>query len=164
MWRLLHALRRSATLTAFRVWLIGSRVQPGKAESDIDLLLSPRDGAPVNDGAIELALWHCRHYGLYRADPVALVDPCFRDGGPAQGCMVLQPNATLKTMKLFSPKLQLLVESGRIATYRRTGQFSIEYCRLAHEASYYRKLPYRDVDGVSYRFLRPAIELTSSPK
>src|SRR5580704_2300786 len=65
MWRVLLALRASTEFDCFRMWLVGSRLEPGRHESDIDILLSPQRRLALSDPTIERALWFCRHYGLY---------------------------------------------------------------------------------------------------
>jgi hypothetical protein len=159
MWRFLRDLRTAAALAPFRIWLIGSRVQPGNDESDTDLVLSPRVGWTLSDEIVDRGLFCCRDYGLYGANPPCAVDPCFRAAGPTLNVAALQPDTVLKSIKLFSPKLTRLVLAGRIREYRRLGNFSIEYCRRAEETNYYRKLPRRSFDGLLCPYLRPAIEV-----
>lgn len=156
----LGRLRAAPVLQSFRLWLVGSRLEPGKELSDIDLVLSPRGDCALSDGGIEEALWHCRHFGLYAADVPCLIDPCFRVAGPTLFRVPLQPDAVLQTSKLFSPKLARLVREGRIQQYRRFGRFSIEYMRKAEETEYYAKLPTGAFDGSRASYLRPAVELT----
>src|ERR1700760_3524460 len=67
--RVLHDLRSAADLDPFRLWLVGSRVEPGKAGADVDVVLSPRHGASPGGHLVEAALLHCREYGLYGATP-----------------------------------------------------------------------------------------------
>ncbi len=40
MVQVLRTLRESHALRSFRMWLVGSRVEPGRDTCDIDLLLS----------------------------------------------------------------------------------------------------------------------------
>jgi hypothetical protein len=159
MWALLRKLRATSLFDPFRIWLIGSRVQPDKCESDIDLILSLRAGFTLDDRTVERGLWYCRDYGLYSANPACVVDPCFRADGPTLAMAALQPHTVLKGIKLFSPKLMRRVLAGRIRDYRRLGEFSIEYCRRAEETGYYQKLPKGRFDGRLYPYLRPAIEV-----
>jgi len=161
MWRVFHELRACYELEQFRIWLAGSRVQPGNDDSDIDIVLSPRPGLSPDDATIERALWHCRNYGLYQANPACVIDPCFRTRGATLDLVPLQPLLILQTIKLFSPRLMRLVVSGRLQEYRRVGFFSIEYSRPAKDTDYYKKLPKRVFDGRLLAYLRPAIEITS---
>jgi hypothetical protein len=159
MWSVLRELRAASELAPFRLWLVGSRVELGNNASDIDLVLSPRVGFSLDDRSIESALWYCRHYGLCEANPQCVIDPCFRIHGPTLGIAPLRAATVLQTVKLFSPKLSLLVAAGRIKDYRRLGRFSIAYLRRAKEADYYGKLPRRQFDGFQSAYLRPAIEI-----
>jgi hypothetical protein len=159
MWRVLLALRPNPNLDSFRIWLVGSRVDPGRFESDIDVVLSPRAGFPLSDQIIERALWYCRNYGLYVSNPPVVVDPCFRAAGPTVEFKALRSHSILKTIKLLSPKLTQEVLAGRIRKYRRLGYFSIEYCRRAGDTHYYAKLPQRSFEGSRSPYLRPAIEV-----
>ena len=159
MWDFLRKLRTASEVEPFCIWLIGSRIQPGRNQSDIDLVLSPRAGLWPADELIERGLWYCRNYGLYVSRPACLVDPCFRAGGPAQHIEALVPGRVLKTTKLFSPKLMRAVSAGRIRDYRRLGYFSIEYCRKAEDTDYYIKLPTQSFDGSQLPYLRPAVEV-----
>lgn len=161
MWRALRALRAHSNLNSFRIWLVGSRVEPGRFESDIDVILSPRAGFPLRDQTIERALWYCRNYGLYLASPRVVVDPCFRAAGPTLELSALRPHSILKSVKLLSPKLTQEVLAGRIRGYRRLGYFSIEYWRRTGDTNYYAKLPRRSFGGRQSPYLRPAIEVVS---
>ena len=158
MWRILGELRAAPVLQPFRLWLVGSRVESGKASSDVDLVLSPRVGYALSDALIERALWYCRYFGLYAAKPACVLDPCFRAGGPTLAIGPLQPDTVIKTIKLFSPKLAKLIRDGQISEYRRIGRCGIEYIRRASDTEYYRKLPSRAFDGVPLPYLRPAID------
>jgi hypothetical protein len=159
MWRILRELRAASLLKPFRLWLVGSRVDPGK-DSDVDLVLSPRPSFFLSDAIIERALWHCRNFGLYVANPRCVLDPCFRRGGPTLAVVPLQPHAVQQTCKLSSPKLANLVLNGSISRYRRFGRFSIEYLRIAEHTGYYGKLPSRVFDGSLSPYLRPAVEIS----
>jgi hypothetical protein len=159
MWRLLRGLRRHPDFDPFRIWLVGSRVQPGRNGSDIDIVLSVRDGWSPGELAIERALWRARDYGLHAATPVCLVDPCFRAFGPTITTIALRSNAVLTSIKLFSPKLMKEVFAGRVRNHRRLGHFSVEYSKHAGETSYYAKLPIRNFGGILSPYLRPAIEV-----
>ena len=161
---LLHQLRATAVLDPFRFWLVGSRLEPGKDWSDVDLVLAPRTQSTVSDESVERALWHCRNFGLHgggesgSSHQCCLIDPCFRCTGPALEQVPLEPQTVLQTSKLFSPKLAKLTAEGRIKQYRRFGRCSIEYLRKAGDTDYYAKLPRLDGSGASY--LRPAVEIT----
>ena len=164
MWRILRELRAASVLEPFRLWLVGSRVDPGMESSDVDLVLAPRAGSLSSDVIIERALWYCRNFGLYVANPPCVLDPCFRHGGPTLASFPLRPDTFLQTLKLFSPKLAKLVLDGHIPKYRRLGRFSIEYLRRAGDTGYYGKLPIRVFDGSLSSYLRPAVEvLTGDP-
>jgi hypothetical protein len=160
MGRVLRDLRAAPELGPFRIWLVGSRVEPEKRGSDIDLVLSPRPGTLPSDYRIEHALRYCREYGLYGASPACVIDPCFRVGGPTVGLVPLPPRVVIKTVKLFSPRLSDLVARGRIRECRRLGDISIEFVRRAADTDYYGKLPRGDFDGSRLPYLRPAIEVT----
>lgn len=159
MWRLLRELRTYSVFEPFRLWLAGSRLRPGKVMSDIDIVLSPRAGFTLSDQIIERGLWFCRDWGLHSASPACLLDPCFRAGGPRLDVVPLLPHEVLKGIKLFSPKIMSKVLSGQIREFRRIGLFSIEYCRVAVETSYYRKLPRRNFGGHLFPYLRRATEI-----
>ena len=161
--KVLSRLRTATVLDPFRLWLVGSRLEPGREQADIDLVLSPHTAEEVSDEMVEGALWHCRDFGLHGirepgAKPGCLIDPCYRCGGPAVEKVALEPGTVLQTSKLFSPKLAKLTAEGRIEQYRRFGRFSIEYLRKAAETDYYAKLPRCSDTGASY--LRPAVEIT----
>jgi hypothetical protein len=162
LWRILGELRAASVLDPVRLWLVGSRVEPGKVSSDVDLVLSPRAGFALSDCLIERALWYCRYFGLYVADPQCVMDPCFRAGGPAETIVPLQPDTIIQTLKLLSPKLARLVAAGQISQYRRAGRRSIEYVRRAGDTDYYKKLPKRNFDGEPSPYLRPAVEIRFS--
>jgi hypothetical protein len=159
MWRLLHALRAAPELEPFRIWLVGSRVQSGRAESDIDLVLSSRDGLPPCDEGVERALWHCRNRGLYASNPVCIVDPCFRPDGPRTTVAPLPPRSILKGVKLLSPRLLREALAGGLEGCRPVGRFSVEYSRRAGDTNYYRKLPIGPFSDSQSPYLRPAIEV-----
>jgi hypothetical protein len=160
MWHVLRELRNAPHLERFRLFLVGSRVDPGNETSDIDLVLAPSPGAGFTDVLIERALSHCRGYGLYGRTPASLIDPSFRRAGPSFRTVPLLPTTVLQTAKLLSPKVARLISQGCIQHYRRFGRFSIEYWREAGDASFYQKLPRQRFDGSLYPFLRPAIEVT----
>jgi hypothetical protein len=159
MWRILGKLRAASVLEPFRLWLVGSRVDPGKESSDVDLVLSSRAGFFLSDVIIEQGLWYCRSFGLYVANPRCVLDPCFRAGGPTLALVPLRPHTVLQTTKLFSPKLAKLLLDGRLPQYRRLGSFSIEYQRRAEDTDYYGKLPSRVFDGSLSSYQRPAVEV-----
>ena len=73
----LRDLSAASELQSFRIWLVGSRLEPGRTGSDIDLVLSPRPGTLPSEHLIEHALWYCREYGLYGSAPSCVIDPCF---------------------------------------------------------------------------------------
>ncbi len=160
-WDILRALRKAPELAPFRLFLVGSRLDPGNEKSDIDLVLAPRSGSPFSDYRIERALLHCREYGLFGTNPACLIDPGFRRQGPSLRAVPLAPTTVLQTAKLFSPKLARLVSAGTIQDYRRFGRFSIEYWRRAGESGFYQKLPRQRFNGVLSPYLRPAIEVTA---
>lgn len=164
MGRVLRDLRAASELQSFRVWLVGSRVQPGRSGSDVDVVLSPRAGTSPGDHLIDHALWYCREYGLYGATSTCVIDPCFRMGGPTVAVVPLRPDAMIKTVKLFSPRLARLVTRGRIREWRRSGDVSIEFVRRAGDTDYYGKLPSGDFDGSLCCYLRPAIEILSADR
>jgi hypothetical protein len=159
MWRILRELRSTSALGPFRLWLVGSRVDPGKETSDVDVVLSPRAGFSSSDVIVERALWCCRNFGLYVANPPCVLDPCFRPGGPTLAIVALRPHTVLQTFKLFSPKLAKLVLDGRVPQHRRFGRFSIEYLRRAEDTDYFGKLPSRLFGGSLSSYLRPAVEV-----
>jgi hypothetical protein len=160
MWCILRELRSAPELERFGLFLVGSRLDPGNSASDIDIILAPRPASAFTDARIESALWYCREYGLYRANPACLIDPSFRHQGPSFRAVPLLPGTVLQTAKLLSPKLARLVREGGIQHYRRVGRFTIVYWRQAGETSFYQKLPVRPFDGVLCPYLRPAIEVT----
>jgi len=162
MGSVLRDLRAAPELHAFQLWLVGSRVQPGRDASDIDLVLSPRSGTVPSEHGVERALWCCREYGLYRGSPACVIDPCFRLVGPTLAQVPLRPDAVIKTVKLLSPKLVHLVLRGRIRHFRRVGHLAIEFVRRAAETEYYGKLPRADFDGSRSPYLRPAIEVIAT--
>jgi hypothetical protein len=160
MWNTLRELRKAPELARFGLFLVGSRLDPGNEASDVDVILAPRPGSAFTDARIERALWHCREYGLYGANPACLIDPSFRRQGPSCRAVPLPPTAVLQTAKLFAPRVARLVSEGRIQHYRRFGRFSIEYWRQAGETDFYKKLPQQRFDGSLCAYLRPAIEVT----
>jgi hypothetical protein len=157
--RVLHDLRAAAELRSFRIWLVGSRLEPGRTGSDIDLVLSPRAGTWPSEHLIGQALWYCREYGLYGAIPACVIDPCFRVDGPTVDLVPLRPHVTIKTIKLLSPRLADLVTRGRIRESRPVGEVGIELVRRAQDTDYYGKLPLGDFDGSRWPYLRPAAEI-----
>jgi hypothetical protein len=159
LWHILRDLSAAPELSFFRVWLVGSRLASGRTGSDVDLVLSPRPGTLPSEHLVERALWHCREYGLYGVEPACVVDPCFRLAGPTVTLVPLLPDARIKTVKLFSPRLADLVRRGRIRECRRVGDVSIEFVRRAGDTDYYRKLPRKDFDGSRRPYLRPAIQV-----
>ena len=159
--RALRDLRAAAELDSFRLWLVGSRVDPGQEGSDVDVVLSPRPGAVQSVDLIEHALWHCREYGLRGTTPACVIDPCFRVRGPAVAVVPLRPHDVIKTVKLLSPRMAALATRGRLREWRRLGEISIEFLRRAEDTDYYGKLPRGDFDGSRWPYLRPAIEITS---
>jgi hypothetical protein len=164
MRRVLRELRATAELKPFRLWLVGSRVQPGNTGSDIDVVLSPRAGVPPDEHLIERALWHCREYGLYGANRACVIDPCFRTAGPTLHLIPLQPRVLIKTVKLFSPRLVRLLTLGRLSACRSVGEVCIEFVRTAEDTDYYRKLPRRVFGGSQCPYQRPAIEIPCSAR
>jgi hypothetical protein len=157
--RVLRDLPAASELQSFRIWLVGSRLEPGRTGSDIDLVLSPRPGTLPSEHLIEHALWYCREYGLYGATPACVIDPCFRAGGPTVALVPLRPHVRIKTVKLLSPRLADLVTRGRIPVCRRVGDVGIEFVRRAEDTDYFGKLPRGDFDGSRWPYLRPAIEI-----
>jgi hypothetical protein len=154
-------LRGASALESFRLWHVGSRVEPGRDGSDIDVVLSPQPGTMPSDHLIERALWYCREYGFYGATPRCVIDPSFRALGPTVALAPLPPRAAIRTIKLFSPRLASLLRQGRIAECRRVGDVCIAFVRPAEDTGYYRKLPRRHFDGDSSPYLRPAIEISA---
>jgi hypothetical protein len=130
--------------------------------SDVDLVLCPAPGTRPNDHAIELALLHCRQYGLYGSDAACVIDPCYRQAGPTVARTPLFPHTRIRTIKLFSPRLENLINRGRIREFRCVGEVGIEFVRRANETGYYAKLPRENFDGQVLPYLRPAIEITAS--
>jgi hypothetical protein len=159
MHRILRALRATPDLEPFRLWLVGSRLDPDKESADIDLVLSPHTGSSLSDAAVEQALWYCRNFGLYESRPACMIDPCFRREGATVAIAPLRPQTVLRTSKLYSPKLAKLARDGRLLQYRRFGRFSIEFLRKAEETGYYEKLPSRTFDNSPSFYLRPAFEI-----
>jgi hypothetical protein len=159
MFGVLRDLRAASELRAFRVWLVGSRVEPGRPSSDIDIVLSPGAGRAPSDREITDTLWHCREYGLFGATSACVIDPCFRRGGPTTALTPLRPRATITTIKLLSPRLASLVTQGRILKCWRVGDVGIEFVRRAEDTDYYRKLPSGLFGGFPSPYLRPAIEI-----
>jgi hypothetical protein len=158
--RMLRALRGASALAGFRLWLVGSRLEPDRVDSDVDLVLSPCPGSRPDDLEIEQALWCCRLYGIDTTDPLCIVDPCFRRAGPTLEVVELPAGAIVRTTKLLSPRRWRDVAEGCILDYRLAGRFSIEYSRLAGDTNYYEKLPVAIRDGVLVRYQRPAIEVS----
>jgi hypothetical protein len=158
MWRILEMLRAEAQLDPFRMWLVGSRLERENSRSDIDIVLAPRNGL-LPDATIDAALWHCRHYGLYRAAIRCLIDPVFRREGPCLTDRPLDPDLMLTSTKLASPQFVNYVLTQQIANYRRVGRWSLEYARSAGDSSFYIKLPRRHVQGEWLPYLRPAVEI-----
>jgi hypothetical protein len=157
--RVLRDVAAASELQSFRIWLVGSRLEPGRTGSDIDLVLSPGSGTFPSEHLIARALWYCREYGLYGASPACVIDPCFRVGGPTVALVPLRPNVKITTVKLLSPRLADLVTHGRIRECRRVGDVGIEFVRRAEETDYFGKLPRRDFKGSRWPYLRPAIEI-----
>jgi hypothetical protein len=162
LWRILRGLRSHARFDPFRLWLVGSRVDPGHESSDVDLILSPRLRVPPGDAVIERALWHCRNFGLHLAKPTCVIDPCYRAQGPALARDPLRPDTIMQSIKLCSPKLARLINDKSIQQYRRLGRFSIEYLRPAQNTDFYGKLPTGVFNGKNEPYLRPAVEVRIS--
>jgi hypothetical protein len=162
MMRALRRLREHPDLAPFRLWLVGSRVEPGREQSDIDVVLSPRTGGDPVDAAINAALWRCREAGLNDSDPPCVIDPCFRSEGPSLNPVPLRPGALLRSVKLISPRLVRLMQLGRLAGCRRVGHLSLAFARSASETSFYAKLPRRCFDADAEPYLRPALEIADA--
>ena len=162
MWRTLRRLRAHPELVLFRLWLVGSRIEVGHDTSDIDLVLSPRADVVPDDATVDTALWRGREAGLNDSDPPCVFDPCFRVEGPSLRLVPLRPDTILRMVKLLSPRIVRLVQSGRIADYRRVGRYSLAFTRFAGETDYYAKLPRRPFDGDAEPYLRPAIEIVQA--
>lgn len=162
MMELLGVLRESAALRGFRLWLVGSRVEPGRCTSDVDLVLSGIPGTVPRYPRVEEALRHCREFGLYGTDVSCVIDPCFRVSGPTLTVTPLAPDAAVSTVKLLSPRLAALAARGSFLRWRRVGNFSIEFLRRAADTDFYDKLPQKDWGGLRWRYLRPPVELTGS--
>jgi hypothetical protein len=159
MARVLHDLRSAPELDSFRLWLVGSRVEPGKNSSDIDIVLSPRLAVLPGDQLVENALLYCREYGLYGGTSRCVIDAFFRAEGPTVALTPLAPTALIRSVKLYSPRVVAVLHQRRIEQWRRVGEVSIEFVRWAVDTDYYRKLPRRDFDGSHASYLRPAIEI-----
>jgi hypothetical protein len=160
MWRRLRALRETPELAGFRLWLVGSRLEPeGQEESDVDLVLSPGSAGAPGDAAIDAALWFCRQHGFWGGDPPCVIDPCFRQAGPRQVLKAMEPDVPLLSVKLLSPRLLGLAQAGGLSAWRRVGRYSLEYQRPAGAASYYAKLPKGTFAAGQRPFLRPAMEV-----
>ena len=162
MWRILRRLRACLDVAPFRLWLVGSRLEVGHDTSDIDLVLSPRADVVLDDSTIDTGLWRCREAGLNDCDPSCVFDPCFRLEGPSLHPVPLRRDAILRTIKLLSPRLVRLIQTGRITDYRRVGRYSVAFTRLAVETDYYAKLPRKAFDGDAKPYLRPAIEIVEA--
>ena len=158
LWALLRELRASRPLDPFRLWLVGSRVEPGREKSDADVVLAPAGNERPPDETMEQALWSCRVAGL-SGSTVCAIDPCVRLNGPALVVTRLHADMMLKSIKLFSPTIMLQVLQGRLRNYQRLGRFCIEFDRRAGDTDYYSKLPLRTIDGVPSPYLRPGIEV-----
>ena len=156
----LRTLRESSTLRGLRMWLVGSRVEPGRHASDIDLVLSGRPVTALSYPRIEDALRHCRDFGLFGAGVSCVIDPCFRVGGPTLTMTPLLPDTEVCTIKLLSPRLAALAAGGGFLRWRRVGDMSIEFVRRAADTDYYDKLPQADWAGEQLRYLRPPVEIT----
>jgi hypothetical protein len=158
--RILRKLRAAVELSAFRLWLVGSRLQAKRASADLDLVLSPQPKALINDSLVDSALVYCRTFGLYEAEPSCLIDAAFRWHGCCVALKPLEPDSVIHTVKLLSPRILKLVADGGIESYRRVGHFSIAFGRRARDLDYFTKLPKGFFDGRPSRYLRPAIEVT----
>ncbi|MGB9302532.1 MAG: hypothetical protein WCB92_02320 [Mycobacterium sp.] len=152
-------LRASRRLRTFRMWLVGSRVQPGQCGSDVDLVLSPGCGFTPDDQVIVDALRHCREYGLYGMKDACVIDPCFRRDGPTRQVVPLPPDTRITTLKLLSPNLVTLVRQGRIRAWRPCGDVGLQFMRRAADTGYYTKLPLGAFAGTPRNYLRPAVEI-----
>jgi hypothetical protein len=159
MWSVLRELRNCRPLDLFHLWLVGSRVEPKRDNSDIDVVLSPRSVALLPDEIIDNALLYCRSYCLYGSTPRCVVDPCFRVHGPSTDFAALKPDSLLKGVGLLSPYRIGELISGRLSGCRKVGRFSLEHRRRAGDANYYRKLPRAMFEGLQSAYLRPAIEV-----
>jgi hypothetical protein len=159
MGRILREMRTAPDLEPFHLWLVGSRLESGKEPSDIDLVLSPRNGFCITDLIVEQALCFCRNFGLYESKPACVVDPCYRPDGPTRAVAALCPQAVLKSCKLCSPQLAKLAERGLLLHYRRFGKIGIEFFRWAGDTSFYEKLPRQVFEGSPSAYLRPAVEI-----
>jgi hypothetical protein len=159
LWRVLSDLRAASVLQCFRIWLVGSRLEPGMTGSDVDLVLSPRPGPLPSEQLVEQALWHCRDYGLYGTTPRCVIDPCFRQAGPTVALVPLRPQVRIQTVKLLSPRLADLVMQGHIREWRSVGDVALEFVRRAEETDYFAKVPRASFDGSRWPYLRPAVEI-----
>jgi hypothetical protein len=157
--RILSRLRASPALRSFRMWLVGSRIQPGHPGSDVDLVLSPVTGFTPDEQFVADALRYCREYGLRGTKEACVIDPCFRRNGPTRHRVPLPPDAMITTVKLLSPNLVTLVRRGRIRAWRPCGDVGLQFVRRAADTGYYAKLPLGVFTGASCRYLRPAIEI-----
>ena len=160
--RALRRMRAHPDLASFRLWLVGSRVEPGRERSDIDVVLSPRPGVDPAEAAIDGALWRCREAGLNDSDPPCVVDPCFRWEGPSLSLVPLCPDAVLRSVKLISPRLVRLMVRGLLVDCRSVGRFSLAFARKAGETGFYARLPRRCFDADAEPYLRPASEIADA--
>jgi len=160
--RVLGDLRAASELQPFRIWLVGSRLEPGRTESDVDVVISPRLGSLPSDDLIEHALWCCRDHGLYAATPSCVIDPCFRVDGPTVSVVPLRSDTRIRTVKLLSPRLAELVKRGGISEYRSVGHVGLEFVRQAEDTDYFQKLPRADFADSRQPYLRPAMEIVAA--
>jgi hypothetical protein len=164
VYRILDDLRAAPELRSFRLWLVGSRLEPGRQDSDVDLVLSPGNRSAPDEQLVADALWHCREYGLYETRDPCVIDPCFRSDGPARDVVPLPPRALITTVKLLSPRMMGLARRGRLRMWRPFGDVALAFVRRACDTGYYAKLPLGDFAGAQCRYLRPAVEIDSDTR
>lgn len=161
--RVLDNLRSSPQLASFTFWLVGSRVEPGHPQADVDIVLSPGEGCRPDEQLIVDALRYCREVGLSATEDACVIDPAFRRNGPTRHAVPLPPRAMITTVKLLSPNLARMVAQGHIRAWRPCGDVGVQFMRRAAETGYYRKLPLGVFAGARCRYLRPAVEICTAP-
>jgi hypothetical protein len=131
-------LKGYRVLKPFKIFLIGSLLNPSRKPKDIDLLLVRRDFSRLTLRNVENALMLIRQDGI---NARIRIDACFRNTHADTLAGRLHPMQKMRTWKLEDPMLTYSLRIGILDRYRRVGRYLIVTQKQAYASSYYNKLP-----------------------
>jgi hypothetical protein len=160
----LSLIKNHPQLQYFRLWLVGSRLEPNRFFSDVDILLTPtsnyeKTNMSVTKHDIEQALWLCRSVGYEASKNHCVIDPTFEWRLPLVNRIELLPNTVAHKIKLLCPYLYQQVKLSKITEFISVGKFCIEYERSVSQTNYYLKLPSAFFKGKEEKYYRVAREI-----